>query len=117
MTLNDLFGKKGNATILLIAVSALGLGGNSLYNDTNETTQNIELFEQIAESFMFKHEAQAYPHSPYDVKFDMLDQHMKTDIETSQKIITNIEQNHKESLCKIQQLKDLYYKIPETDCT
>jgi len=124
---NNLFGKKANSTILLIAITSLGLGGNSLYNDTNESSINESLFNEIIQSKILQHEALALPHSPYDVKFDLLDQHMKTDIETSQKILDKIDimdktihekmdKHQKENRCRDQQLKDLYNKVTISDC-
>lgn len=102
---------------LSIAVGALGFGGNGYYNDMNQEELDIVFIETTVDLGIAKHEAYATPHSSYDVKFDMLTDLVKTNAETDKEIITKMNENHNEQICKIQQVKDLHYNIPETDCS
>lgn len=119
--------KKGISAILLIALTGAGLGGNSLYNDSNQEESDINLIEQISNSILFKHTAQAIPHPVTEVKLEMvskyidMDMQFKTDImqkidENHDEIIQKIDENHEKSKCRDQQLKDLIYKIDESVC-
>ncbi len=116
MSIDSITNKKGISAIGIISTLAIILSGNGLYNDTNQEEADIILIENTIDSKISQHEAYATPHAPYDVKFELLKEHIALDIQFKKDVLTKMDDYHEKSSCRDQQLKDLFYNVPESDC-
>lgn len=104
---NGLFGKKG---ISLMSLSAMVVFTFGMVLD------NKEAISQSTEDLLTHRIYDSSKQSGYDVQLDTIFEHIKEDATNNKEIKKMIIENHKESMCKNQQLKDLIYKVPESDC-
>ncbi len=105
---NGLFGKKG---ISLMSISAM------LVFTFGMAMDNKEAISQSSEDLLTHIISDTAKQSAYDVKLDSIFEYVKDDSQNNKELREIITKNHQENKCFNQQLKDLIYKVPETNCT
>lgn len=95
----NIFGSSGLIPIIIIIASVLV--GSITYVTNAEINQ---------------HKADPSPHPGTQIKLDMFSTNMKQIQINNKEMREQMNENHLEMICKIHQLKDVFYNIPENKC-